>query len=413
MSGFIGRPELPYPYSYIVQKPDPAVEYYEAYKNIGRKYTRLTDYDTPVVVKQAAIDALGSSGGGVFCKRATYLNESKATIKENCELAYERGSVIDPAADVDLFEIKLNSHLRGNGVYIDTRGAFTKNIVVVDGATKLPATVVTGITLIEGIQIHGDHGTGQGTAFKYFTEADDEYICWVTTRDILIQGMTYGFLLEGDQDTGTPQTYINANLWENIRGYGTRHFIYLNNLHAAVAIQNNVFNNINYQWNPLESIDAIYVDGGQLNEFYGKIWDAAAIAAHFKKGTVLGTKYNFGRLNLRREYILDEGDRNQIQTLANLDLRPHGVNMWHSADAPVDGNTAISERFIFTMVRKTGGVRTVFDSAIRCKPKSSTESIGEYMYDNVATEESAGAIALYEVVWINSQKFLRPLYALT
>ena len=52
--------QLPYqfPYTCIVHKPDPAVEYYEAYKNIGRKYNRIASGEFASPVLQEAINNL-------------------------------------------------------------------------------------------------------------------------------------------------------------------------------------------------------------------------------------------------------------------------------------------------------------------------------------------------------------------
>jgi hypothetical protein len=56
-----GGSELhPASWTCLVQKPDPAVEYYEAYKNIGTKYTILKRYDLAYDVIQAALDGLTS-----------------------------------------------------------------------------------------------------------------------------------------------------------------------------------------------------------------------------------------------------------------------------------------------------------------------------------------------------------------
>jgi len=55
--GSIGSP-YQFPYSCIVHKPDPDVEYYEAYKNIGRKYTCVKRYDDAVTVIQQALNSL-------------------------------------------------------------------------------------------------------------------------------------------------------------------------------------------------------------------------------------------------------------------------------------------------------------------------------------------------------------------
>lgn len=61
------RPPI-FPFSCIAHRPDSTVEYYEAYKNIGRKYALLKRYDLAKDVIQAGIDALPSAGGGLQLK---------------------------------------------------------------------------------------------------------------------------------------------------------------------------------------------------------------------------------------------------------------------------------------------------------------------------------------------------------
>ena len=60
----LGNPLMSY--TCIVDKPDSAVEYYEAYKNIGRKYTRIAYGTNASMVIQATINALMS--GMVYLK---------------------------------------------------------------------------------------------------------------------------------------------------------------------------------------------------------------------------------------------------------------------------------------------------------------------------------------------------------
>lgn len=73
------------PYDCIVSKPDPAVEYYEAYKNIGRKYTSLKRSDLASTVLQTAIDLL-TSGGKIWIKDML-TTTSKVIVKDGIELA--------------------------------------------------------------------------------------------------------------------------------------------------------------------------------------------------------------------------------------------------------------------------------------------------------------------------------------
>jgi len=66
---------LQLPYSVIVHRPDPNVDYYEAYKNIGKKYTPLKAYDLASPVLQKALDTL-TNGGKIFVKNGTYVLSS-------------------------------------------------------------------------------------------------------------------------------------------------------------------------------------------------------------------------------------------------------------------------------------------------------------------------------------------------
>jgi len=107
--GSIGSP-YQFPYSCIVHKPDPDVEYYEAYKNIGRKYTCIKRYDDAAAVMQSALDAVGSAGGGsVFIKNTggIYSLTSDVYIKSNTSIISDRASITRTSAGVsqDVFEI--------------------------------------------------------------------------------------------------------------------------------------------------------------------------------------------------------------------------------------------------------------------------------------------------------------------
>jgi len=76
------------PYSVIVHRPDPNADYYEAYKNIGRKYTLLKAYDLASPVLQSAIDAL-TNGGRIFIKKGIYDISGIITFKDNIEITGE------------------------------------------------------------------------------------------------------------------------------------------------------------------------------------------------------------------------------------------------------------------------------------------------------------------------------------
>lgn len=54
---------LQFPYSCVVHRPDPSVEYYEARKSLGGEYARLTEGDLAEIVLQAALDFLKPSVG--------------------------------------------------------------------------------------------------------------------------------------------------------------------------------------------------------------------------------------------------------------------------------------------------------------------------------------------------------------
>jgi len=55
-----------FPYSCIVHNPDPDVEYYEAYKNVGRRYVKIASETVLATAVQAAIDSITT--GTIICK---------------------------------------------------------------------------------------------------------------------------------------------------------------------------------------------------------------------------------------------------------------------------------------------------------------------------------------------------------
>lgn len=92
---------LPYPYDYIVQQPDPTKAYYEAWENLGNRYRRSHHGSLGAPVVQAAIDAASALGGG------------RVLIKDIIDVA----STIYLENDVHLAGLsKVNSGLRASAV---------------------------------------------------------------------------------------------------------------------------------------------------------------------------------------------------------------------------------------------------------------------------------------------------------
>jgi len=124
------QPET-HPYSMIVHKPDPDIEYYEAYKNIGRKYTILKRGADASTVIQSAINAL-TSGGRIFIKAGTYpilLTGDSWTIilKQKVEIC---GEGIDKTVlqysgtlSVPSYMLQMHASSRLSGLTIDVNGA--------------------------------------------------------------------------------------------------------------------------------------------------------------------------------------------------------------------------------------------------------------------------------------------------
>ena len=110
------QPPYTFPYSCIVHKPDSTLEYYEAYKNIGRKYTILKRYDLAYDVIQAAINALPTEHlryGLVQLKDSTsnYILNSVLTLGKCTTLAGETpyGSCLQMATDDNAITIDSTS----------------------------------------------------------------------------------------------------------------------------------------------------------------------------------------------------------------------------------------------------------------------------------------------------------------
>ena len=102
---------IPHTYSYIVQKPDPLIEWYEAYRDIGnRRFREFQGADASTVI-QAAINALPTTDyeGDVFIKRATYDVASDIAIGKRTRLIAEMGTVFNVTANPTLACIVISS----------------------------------------------------------------------------------------------------------------------------------------------------------------------------------------------------------------------------------------------------------------------------------------------------------------
>ena len=116
----LGNPLMSY--TCTVHKPNSNVEYYEAYKNIGRKYTRIAYGTNASMVIQAAIDALGTTGGKIFVKAGSYILNSPLDLldKENIIIKGEGRDYEKVKGTILKAKNGLNDHMikiKGTGVY--------------------------------------------------------------------------------------------------------------------------------------------------------------------------------------------------------------------------------------------------------------------------------------------------------
>jgi len=98
---------LAFPYSCIVRKPDPAVEYYEAYKNIGRKYVKIASGSDQTAVLHAAINAV--SEGLIFIKGNINFGSiliSKSGIQLVSEVAHLRREIVITYPRINILTIQ-------------------------------------------------------------------------------------------------------------------------------------------------------------------------------------------------------------------------------------------------------------------------------------------------------------------
>jgi len=120
---------IPYPYSYIIQKPDPNVEWYEAYRDIGNKrYRQFQGSDAKTVI-QNAIDALDA--GGIFMKYAPYNFSDSAVIQDKKIKLWSDGAIIN------------NNHatnpafiIRSTSSFWDVEGSVIKGFQINGNASK-------------------------------------------------------------------------------------------------------------------------------------------------------------------------------------------------------------------------------------------------------------------------------------
>jgi len=130
------------PYSCIVRRPDPAVEYFDAYKYIGRKYTFLGGGADASAVIQAAVNAL-TSGGRLVIKASATAYSIKTAINFGAKSIVLEGegwgssnvpttypvTVLKATSSLTDFMIKVGS------ATAMTRGVTIRNIAL-DGADK-------------------------------------------------------------------------------------------------------------------------------------------------------------------------------------------------------------------------------------------------------------------------------------
>mgnify|MGYP000704591312 CR=1 FL=1 len=119
---------LEFPYTCIVYKPDPNFEYYEARKNIGRKYSLLKAYDDPNVVIQKALENMTQNRTWIekILFKGKFLNVDQIKLPNYTHLVVE--GLIKAKAGMNNHSLITNEdHTNGNHHIIIEKGYFDGN----------------------------------------------------------------------------------------------------------------------------------------------------------------------------------------------------------------------------------------------------------------------------------------------
>lgn len=414
------------PYSCIVHKPDPAVEYYEAYKNIGKKYTRIGGYSTdqPADCQQKAIDAI--TKGKINIREGIYKNEKAVVIGQDVKLELDEDVEIQPQGNFNVFQLKRNAKLENGKINTSALGTFNKACVLLDGADKMSFMAsFRHQTMLKNVLFLGAYGAGKGTALELSLDGDGEYLSGLQFERLSFEGFEYGILIKLTNPVVGANSYITGNRFKGLTGFAVRHFIFMDRDetkgYSAMNIEGNMFE-FQYSGDPTHTDEPLTI-AGMRNKLVGLLWDmpAGVIRCRFVGGYDYGAKYNIA-------YIQGIRDRDDIvQEDGALGNQVNGMSTaWGVAYPQITPHTLLEERIategvdrqqsspqVFIQSRYTAGANVEFDSRIYFKPSSTTEDLGQLGLKNIKTNATAGAITEYISVVVNGVARKMAVYALS
>lgn len=290
------------PASYTIFKE--GTKYYRCNGLNGKIDDSGTDADA---IKNAALDAL-TDGGDVFCKRATYEIDGLVTVHPKCRLIYEKGAIIKPTSDVDMFKVEENGQLIGG--YYDTTGiSFSKSVIKLEGDRYYETEPHS--TLVYDVQGKGGLGAGKGKFVYIHSEGNNNTIAFVDVDKIYAEGFEY--LLHLNADPTALSGWINGNRFNRISGYNFVYGIYLQVIEDYAGdcmVDSNIFKNLQLECGA--STDTLLRVTGQGNYFDGELWDVGA------KNGIICTEYSKANkfvVLCPKNQIFDLGFKNKFELL--------------------------------------------------------------------------------------------------
>lgn len=132
------------------------------------------------------------------------------------------GHKVTPSTSFDIITMKEEFSIRN--LVIDTSGiTFTHSAIVFDGVDTYQVT--DALTALQNIEVTSV--SQQGTGIKFLTEADGEYIVWVSLHNIWLNFLEYGIRIV-DTNSGTDHlSFINHNSFSNIFAHACSYGIHM------------------------------------------------------------------------------------------------------------------------------------------------------------------------------------------
>jgi len=209
--------------------------------------------------------AIDNGGAGVVSVKCDVALTAVITGVENVILDFNNHT-ITPATSFDMVFMKPNFQVKN--ARIDASAiAFTHTVFYFDGADQYGTVgaALRHLTLIENIQAESD--SQQGRFVWMDCDAAAEWVGWVTIRDTHTYYFEYAFYLEASFNN--MNCWVNANVFDNIRGENDKYFIFMTRTGNGVTSGNQF--KINFQVGT-DTVDSVTVDGA-YNLFDGQIWD--------------------------------------------------------------------------------------------------------------------------------------------